>query len=278
MFSFFLIFSWCLRSKLCKNVKASSKNTISKRLSILVIKRDKDTKSFILMKLLTKPFSLFFCRLQIIAYLCLEILTITQMTKKQQELKGSANEALQKAEVVKFNAVEERIITLRGERALLDNDVADLYGVQTKRINEAVANNPDRFPEGYVFELQSAEKQDVVEIFDRFDRIKHSTVLPKAFTEKGLYMLATILKSPRAIQTSIAIVEAFTKIRELARTVAELSAAPEEFKQKSLIQKGGNIISDILGDDLQISAAETKYEINFALLKITHTVKKTSKT
>jgi hypothetical protein len=60
--------------------------------------------------------------------------------------------------------------------------------------------------------------------------------------------------------------------------VAELSAAPEEFKQKSLIQKGGNIISDILGDDLQISAAETKYEINFALLKITHTVKKTSKT
>ena len=91
-------------------------------------------------------------------------------------------------------------------------------------------------------------------------------------------MLATILKSPRAARTTIAIVETFTKIRELARTVAELTAAPEEFKQKSLIQKGGDILGDILGDDLQVSAAEAKYEINITLLKITHTVKKTSKT
>ena len=101
--------------------------------------------------------------------------------------------------------------------------------------------------------------------------------LPIAFTEKGLYMLATILKSPQATRTTIAIVETFAKIRELARTVAELSAAPSGVQQKSLVQKGGDIISDILGDDLQIFAAETKYEVNFALLKITHTVTKTSK-
>jgi hypothetical protein len=198
------------------------------------------------------------------------------MSKKQQKSESSANDALQQAEIVKFNAVEERVITLRGENVLLDRDVADLYGVETRRINEAVTNNSDKFPDGYVFELQGTEKQDVVENFDRFNPIKHSTVLPKAFTEKGLYMLATILKSPRATRTTLAIIETFTKIRELARTVAELSATPEEFKQKSLIQKGGDILGDILSDDLQVSAAETKYEINFALLKITHTVKKTA--
>ena len=200
------------------------------------------------------------------------------MSEKQQKLNGNANSALQKAEIVKFNAIEERIITLRGEKVLLDSDIAELYGVQTKEVNQAIKNNPGRFPDGYIFELQSAEKQDVVKNFDRFNRIKHSTVAPKAFTEKGLYMLATILKSPRAAQTTIAIVETFAKIRELARTVAELSAMPDGVQQKSLIQKGGDIISDILGDDLQISSAETKYEVNFALLKITHTVKKISKT
>ena len=198
-------------------------------------------------------------------------------TKKQQNSSGGAIEALQEATVVKFNAVEEHIITLRGEKVLLDSDVAELYGVETRRVNEAIANNPEKFPDGYIFELQNTEKQELVENFDRFNRMKHSTVLPKAFTEKGLYMLATILKSPRATRTTIAIVETFAKIRELARTVAELSAASGGVQQKSLVQKGGDIITDILGDDLQVSAAETKYEVNFALLKITHTVTKTSK-
>ena len=179
-------------------------------------------------------------------------------------------------EIVKFNAVEQRIITLRGEKVLLDSDVAELYAVQTKEVNQAVSNNPDKFPDGYIITLTSPEWKNLK------SKILTSSwggknKLPKAFTEKGLYMLATILKSPQATQTTIAIVETFAKIRELARAVAELSAAPEEFKQKSLIQKGGDIISDILGDNLQVSAAETKYEINFALLKITHTVTKTKK-
>jgi hypothetical protein len=198
------------------------------------------------------------------------------MTEKQETLNGNAKAALQKVKIVNFNEVEERIITLRGKNVLLDNDVAYLYGVQTKEVNQAVKNNPERFPDGYIFELQNTEKQQLVKNFDRFNRLKHVSSI-KAFSEKGLYMLATILKSPRATQTTISIVETFAKIRELARTVAELSAAPEEFKQKALAQKGGAILGDILGDDLQVSAAETKYEINFALLKVTHTVTRTSK-
>jgi prophage antirepressor-like protein len=179
--------------------------------------------------------------------------------------------------IIKFNAIEERVITLRGEKVLLDSDVAELYGVETKRINEAVANNPDRFPEEYIFELQNTEKQELVKNFDRFSRLKHSSVSPKAFTEKGLYMLATILKSPQAVQTSIAIVETFAKIRELSRTMAELAETSEEVKKKSLMRKSGEIIADMLDEEMKTTDTETSIEFNLALLKVKHTVKKTSK-
>ena len=76
----------------------------------------------------------------------------------------------------------------------MDSDVAELYGVETMRINEAVKNNPEKFLEGYVLELSNEEKREVIEIFDN-PKVKFSPTLPKAFTEKGLYMLATILKS-----------------------------------------------------------------------------------
>ena len=179
--------------------------------------------------------------------------------------------------IVKFNQVKEKILTIRNQSVLLDSDVAILYGVETKRVNEAVNNNPDKFPKGYLLEVSKTEKKELVEIFDRFKRLKHSTALPTAFTEKGLYMLATILKSPQATQTTIAIVETFTKIRELSRTVVELSEAPEEAKQKSLMQRSGEIIADILSDDLQVTETETSVEINLAMIKVKHTVKQKKK-
>ena len=93
-------------------------------------------------------------------------------------------------ELVKLNNnVEDKIITLRNQNVILDSDVARLYGVETRRINEAVKNNPDKFPYGYLFSVSIEEKNELVEIFDRFYRQKHSTALPTAFTEKGLYML-----------------------------------------------------------------------------------------
>lgn len=88
--------------------------------------------------------------------------------------------------------VEARVIELRGTKVILDRDVAELYEVETKRINEAVRNNPEKFPERYCFHLQVSEKQYVVENFDRMKNLKKSTVEPRAFTEGGLYMLATI--------------------------------------------------------------------------------------
>jgi hypothetical protein len=177
------------------------------------------------------------------------------------------------SEIVKLSQVEEKILTIRDQSVILDSDVAALYGVETMRINEAVKNNPDKFPEGYLLELTKDEKKEVIEIFEN-PKIKFSPALPKAFTEKGLYMLATILKSEKATQTTIAIVETFAKIRELARTVSALSETTEDFKQKSLMQKGGEIIADILGDDMKITDTETSIELNFAVMKFKHTVKR----
>lgn len=176
--------------------------------------------------------------------------------------------------IVKFNEVEEVIIVLRGQNVLLDSDVAKLYGVETKEINQAVKNNPDKFPDGYTVNCTTVEKKELVKKFDRFDKLKHSTVSPTAFTERGLYMLATILKGARATQTTIAIVETFVQIRDLSRTISELSNSPEEHIQKKLMQRSGDIISELLGEDLKTSDTETSIELNFAVLKFKHTIKR----
>ncbi len=179
---------------------------------------------------------------------------------------------------MKFSEVDDKIITLRNQKVILNNDVAVLYGVETREINQAVKNNPEKFPSGYIFELtideyQSLRSKELI-LEEKAGRGKHAKYMPKAFTEKGLYMLATILKSSRATQTTIAIVEAFAQIRELARTVAELSDTTENFKQQSLMEKGGGILGELLGEDLRTTDTETTFEVNFALLKLKHTIKR----
>ena len=176
--------------------------------------------------------------------------------------------------IVKFSDVAEKVITVREQKVLLDCDVAELYGVETKKINQAVKNNPKKFPVGYTIDTTKEEKSELVKNFDRFNKLKHSTVCPTAFTRKGSYMLATILSGDKAIDTTLAIIEAFDKLNELRETVAELSEAPEEVKQKALMQKGGEVIAELIGDSLKTSEEETTFEINFALLKFKHTVKR----
>ena len=174
--------------------------------------------------------------------------------------------------------VESRVLILREQQVLIDRDVAELYGVGTKEVNQAVRNNPEKFPEGYVFTLSSEEKSELVKNFDQFNPLKHSSSMPSAFTEKGLYMLATILKSSSAAQTTIAIVETFSKIRELVSVVRKLPEVEEENKQKALMKRSSEILSDVLGDGtLQVSENETTIEVNLAVMKIKHTIKREKK-
>ena len=182
------------------------------------------------------------------------------------------------SELIMFEEVEKRVLVIQGQQILLDRDVAELYGVETKRINEAVKNNPEKFPNGYTIAVNKGELCKLVENFDRFASLKHSTVAPTAFTEKGLYMLATILKSSTATQTTLAIVETFTKIREFARIVTHLPDVKEETEKAELVQKGGDIFMDILEDNIfEVSGDEISLELDLSILKIKRTVKREKK-
>ncbi len=179
-------------------------------------------------------------------------------------------------QIIKLESVEDKIIDIRGEKVIMDNDVAALYGVETKRINEAVKNNPDKFPEGYIVRLTDSEKKELVENFDRFNKIKHSSADLKAFTEKGLYMLATIIKSPKAVQTTLDIIETYAKIKDLSRSMSRLPAA-DKAEQKTIMEKAAEVLGDILDGALETTGSETTLELNLAVIKVKHTVKKGKK-
>ena len=161
-------------------------------------------------------------------------------------------------------------------KVIIDKDVAEIYGVETKRVNEAVKNNTEKFPQDYRFKLTKEEFKTLRSKFSTTEFSKTRTE-PFAFTEKGLYMIATILKSKKAINATFAIIETFAKVKELTNTINELSTNPPKEQQKSLMQKSGEIMSELLDNDLQTNESETTIELNFAVLKFKHTVKKGSK-
>lgn len=171
--------------------------------------------------------------------------------------------------------VQNKIINIRSQQVILDTDVAALYGVETKRVNEAVKNNPDKFPEGYLFRLSEIEWDSLKSKFST--SIKGGKVkIPTAFTEKGMYMIATILKSPQATETTINIIEAFSKVREISRTIKAIPNTPQSSpKYQELMQKTGELISDlVVPEDLETSESEATVEVNLALVKFKYTVKK----
>ena len=177
---------------------------------------------------------------------------------------------------MELQKIKDKIIIVQGQQAILDSEVANLYGVETKRINEAVKNNPDKFPQGYILEL-SVEEWNSMKSKISTSKTGGKTKLPKAFSERALYMLATILKSPVATETTIAIVETFTKIRELSNTIAEIGNQPDKQEQKNMLQRSGEIISDIIGSEFETTDTETTIKLNLAVLSVKHTIKRTSK-
>jgi len=189
--------------------------------------------------------------------------------------------------MLNLEIIEDKLLEIRNKKVLLDRDVAHLYGIETKRVNEAVKNNLEKFPEGYVIYLDEEEtdflrskfstleiRNEPVEKFDRFQKLKHSTVRPKAFTDKGLYMLATILKSPKATETTIAIIETYSKLKQFSKAIQSINVDQNENSKQDLMQKGNELLVEILEDEMLIDETETSIEFNFALLKLKHTVKR----
>lgn len=132
--------------------------------------------------------------------------------------------------------IENLIFTYRGEQVMLDRDLAEMYGVEVKRLNEQVKRNKNRFPESFHFQLTNSEKDELVANCDRFNSLKHTKVNPYAFTEQGVAMLSAVLRSDTAVQVSIQIMQAFVQMRhQLAvnRPLLQLSSDFEEFKLKT---------------------------------------------
>ena len=201
-----------------------------------------------------------------------------------------------KSHIIRFEDVREQIVNIRGQQVILDFAVAELYGVETREINQAVKNNPRKFPAGWVFELEKAELEDLRSKIlitkdadtqsDTASALRDgsaklpstkSRVMPRAFTERGLYMLATILKGEQAVATTLTIVDTFAKLHELQRTISQMAQNPDEYQQKSLMQKGGEIVDDLFGNSLATDETETAIELNFAVLKLKHTIKRKKK-
>lgn len=173
--------------------------------------------------------------------------------------------------------VHNSIVVIHDTPVIADADVAALYGVETKRVNEAVRNNPDKFPDDYMFTLSAEEVNYLRSKFSSTKVSSKSRSLTKVFTEKGLYMLATILKSKEALNVSFAIIETFTKVRALKRELVELHKEADPVQQTSKMQHFGKVLSDIVMPDLEVSETESTLELNFLIGKIKHTVKRVKK-
>ena len=128
--------------------------------------------------------------------------------------------------------IEKAILTLRGHRVILDRDVAAMYGVSTRDLNKAVSRNSDRFPDDFMLQLTRAELKTLKFHFGT-SSWGGTRKLPRAFTEQGIAMLSGVLRSKRAIQTNIAIMRAFVKLRQLAAGHKELATKLEQLEQKS---------------------------------------------
>lgn len=186
---------------------------------------------------------------------------------------------------ISIEDVQDKIIVLRGEPIILDRDVAILYGVETREINQAVKNNPGKFPSGYTFVLDSEEMADLrskilttnSKVVENEQNKRISSMVrynPVAFTERGLYMMATILKSKQAVITTLAIIDTFASVKELARTIRALNNTEKQEEQKGLLKKSGELIGEIIGNDMSTAETETELELNFAVLKLKHTIKR----
>lgn len=130
------------------------------------------------------------------------------------------------------NRIEQRIFLIRGQRVMIDRDLARLYGVPTKQLNRQVKRNPGRFPPEFMFQLTRKERDELVPNWHRFESMKHSSIAPYAFTEHGVAMLASVLNGERAVRISVAIIQTFVKLRRIMASHREFSRKLAELESR----------------------------------------------
>lgn len=131
-----------------------------------------------------------------------------------------------------YKMVEQKIFVIRGQKVMIDRDLAELYGVETKYLNRQVKRNKERFPAEFMFSLTAQERGELVTNWHRFEKIKYSSTLPCVFTEHGVAMLSSVLKSKRAVNVNILIIKVFIKMREMLRNNHQLEKKMNELERK----------------------------------------------
>ncbi len=169
------------------------------------------------------------------------------------------------SELISIEVITSKIFIIRGKKVMLDRDLAQLYEVTTRRLNEQVKRNIKRFPEDFMLQLTKREKDELVAICDRFNSMKHSTVLPYAFTEQGIAMLSGVLNSNRAIMVNIQIMRAFTQLRRMLLTNRDLKRKIEEMEKK--YDKQFAIVFRAIKQLLEPSSEKEKKTIGFHVYK-----------
>lgn len=175
-----------------------------------------------------------------------------------------------------YSKVMASIQDVKGQPVILDKDVAILYGVGTRIVNQAVKRNQERFPKDYRFQLseddvKNLKSQNVIASWGG------RRTLPYAFTGKGLYMLATVLKSKQATEVTFAIIETFAKVRSLKSELVALHQEKDKIRQGEKMHHFSELLSDIVMPDLETTETESTLELNFFIGKIKHTVKRVKK-
>jgi phage regulator Rha-like protein len=157
---------------------------------------------------------------------------------------------------IPLERIQQGILLIRGKRVMLDADLAELYGVSTKRLNEQVKRNRDRFPEDFMFQLTATEKTEVVAKCDHLAKLKYSPTHPYDFTEHGAIMLAAVLSTPRAIEVSVLVVRAFVRLREILARHRSLASKLAELESR--IETHDEAIRSLLSAIRQMMTAPEK--------------------
>jgi len=167
------------------------------------------------------------------------------------------------AQLIPAEVIEQRIFLIRGQKVMIDRDLAELYNVETKYLNRQVKRNKDRFPDQFMFQLTKEVRNELVTNWHRFTSLKHSSSMPYVFTEHGVAMLSAVLNSKRAIAMSILIIKAFVKLRELLSSHKDLIKKMDELERKyESHDKHIKIIFDAIRQ-LMAEPKKKKYKVGF---------------
>jgi len=181
--------------------------------------------------------------------------------------------------MIKFETLESKLIVFRNSLVLLDKDVASLYEIEPKRLKEQLKRNIEKFPENYAYQISDEEFDFMVSQNATPSKKEYGGTNPWVFTEKGLYMVATILKSKKATEATFVIIETFANIRKLSRNLNSIDEHQTKEEQQALVEESNILLEKVIDIEPTVklqddeTEVETKIELNLGFVKVSRVIK-----